>query len=238
MTSFVRAHLSGRSSSAIWERTFSGCPSRYGSIRPMGTYPDSDICLQVPQFIKVVFVFLDPKGLQSADHICRHLQEKRWTKGLQSARRRGFVFFTSTKTYKTSRVLTVISYAYQYNETNTGSKRKTTTPSHSPVVTVTVSGSFDCLLVGENPTAAAVVVVSEVEVEVGGGGGGGRGGGVGWREKREKRRRGRRDLKRLEDMGCCLHQEEVSQTFFNETSARKQTSCRTQRSVCVCATQT
>ncbi|KAM0029508.1 putative NADH dehydrogenase [ubiquinone] 1 alpha subcomplex subunit 12 [Helianthus debilis subsp. tardiflorus] len=40
----------------------------------------------------------DAKGLQSADHICRHLQEKRWTKGLQSARRRGFVFFTSTKT--------------------------------------------------------------------------------------------------------------------------------------------
>ncbi|MFS7951904.1 hypothetical protein Hanom_Chr07g00600701 [Helianthus anomalus] len=41
--------------------------------------------------------FFCRKRLQSADHICRHLQEKSWTKCLQSARRRGFVFF-STKT--------------------------------------------------------------------------------------------------------------------------------------------
>ncbi|KAJ0537255.1 hypothetical protein HanIR_Chr09g0450601 [Helianthus annuus] len=41
----------------------------------------------------VLFVFSVGKGLQSADHICRHLQEKRWTKCLQSARRREFVFF-------------------------------------------------------------------------------------------------------------------------------------------------
>ncbi|KAM0034969.1 putative RNA recognition motif domain, nucleotide-binding alpha-beta plait domain superfamily [Helianthus debilis subsp. tardiflorus] len=46
---------------------------------------------------KVLFVFSAGKGLQSADHICSHLQEKRWTKCLQSARRRWFVFFSSTK---------------------------------------------------------------------------------------------------------------------------------------------
>ncbi|MFS7906887.1 hypothetical protein Hanom_Chr01g00064471 [Helianthus anomalus] len=40
-----------------------------------------------------MFVFFAGKGLQSADHICRYLQEKRWTKCLQSVRRRGFVFF-------------------------------------------------------------------------------------------------------------------------------------------------
>ncbi|MFS7895494.1 hypothetical protein Hanom_Chr00s002928g01707071 [Helianthus anomalus] len=40
--------------------------------------------------IKGLFVFYVEKGLQSADHICKHLQEKRWTKCLQSARRRGF----------------------------------------------------------------------------------------------------------------------------------------------------
>ncbi|KAF5818993.1 hypothetical protein HanXRQr2_Chr02g0072601 [Helianthus annuus] len=47
-----------------------------------------------------------------------------------------------------------------------------------------------------------------------------------------------RGLKRLEDMGRCLHQEEVWQTFFNERSAKKQTSCRTQRFARVCAMKT
>ncbi|KAJ0458485.1 hypothetical protein HanIR_Chr15g0785631 [Helianthus annuus] len=47
---------------------------------------------QTSTHTKVLFVFSGRKGLQSADHICRHLQEKRWTKCLQSARRRGFVF--------------------------------------------------------------------------------------------------------------------------------------------------
>ncbi|KAL4582279.1 hypothetical protein LXL04_006823 [Taraxacum kok-saghyz] len=39
---------------------------------------------------KVAFVFSKPKHLQSADHICKTLQQKRWTKRLQSARRRLF----------------------------------------------------------------------------------------------------------------------------------------------------
>ncbi|MFS7933210.1 hypothetical protein Hanom_Chr04g00377031 [Helianthus anomalus] len=34
----------------------------------------------------------------------------------------------------------------------------------------------------------------------------------------------------LEDMGQCLCQEEISQAFFNERSARKQTRCNTQTS--------
>ncbi|KAL4579347.1 hypothetical protein LXL04_015489 [Taraxacum kok-saghyz] len=36
----------------------------------------------------VLFVFSKPKHLQSADHICKPLQQKRWTKRLQSTRRR------------------------------------------------------------------------------------------------------------------------------------------------------
>ncbi|MFS7911751.1 hypothetical protein Hanom_Chr02g00121811 [Helianthus anomalus] len=44
--------------------------------------------------------------------------------------------------------------------------------------------------------------------------------------------------KRLEDDGICLRSEEVSQTFFNERSARKQTSCNIQTSARVCAAQT
>ncbi|KAL4559280.1 hypothetical protein LXL04_031417 [Taraxacum kok-saghyz] len=38
----------------------------------------------------VLFVFSKLKRLQSADHICNPLQQKRWTKRLQSARRRLF----------------------------------------------------------------------------------------------------------------------------------------------------
>ncbi|MFS7982837.1 hypothetical protein Hanom_Chr11g00967461 [Helianthus anomalus] len=41
-----------------------------------------------------------------------------------------------------------------------------------------------------------------------------------------------------EDMGTCLCGEEVSQTFFNERSARKQTICSIQTSAHVCAAQT
>ncbi|KAJ0848514.1 hypothetical protein HanPSC8_Chr13g0558391 [Helianthus annuus] len=41
-------------------------------------------------FSAVCFFFL--KTSSAAGHICRHLQEKRWTKCLQSVRRRGFVF--------------------------------------------------------------------------------------------------------------------------------------------------
>ncbi|KAF5811706.1 putative oxidoreductase [Helianthus annuus] len=44
--------------------------------------------------------------------------------------------------------------------------------------------------------------------------------------------------KRLEDICQCLCQEEVSQTFFNERSARKQTICGLQTSARVCAAQT
>ncbi|MFS7932732.1 hypothetical protein Hanom_Chr04g00371421 [Helianthus anomalus] len=72
-------------------------------------------------------------------------------------------------------------------------------------------------------------------VEVGGGGGGGGRGGGDWREKRRRLRRGEQTL---EDIGQCLCQEEVSQTFFNERSVRKQTNCNTQTFVRVCATQT
>ena len=41
-------------------------------------------------YTKVLFVFSKSKHLQSADHICNPLQQKRWTKRLQSARRRLF----------------------------------------------------------------------------------------------------------------------------------------------------
>ena len=40
----------------------------------------------------MLFVFSEVKRLQSADDICKPLQKKRWTKRLQSARRRLFVF--------------------------------------------------------------------------------------------------------------------------------------------------
>ncbi|KAL4564799.1 hypothetical protein LXL04_028870 [Taraxacum kok-saghyz] len=37
---------------------------------------------------KVLFVFSEPKHLQSADHICKALHKKRWSKRLQSAAKR------------------------------------------------------------------------------------------------------------------------------------------------------
>ncbi|KAJ0918340.1 hypothetical protein HanRHA438_Chr05g0216761 [Helianthus annuus] len=42
---------------------------------------------------KVVFVFSDAKGLQSADHICKRLHEKRWTKCLRGVIKKVFIFF-------------------------------------------------------------------------------------------------------------------------------------------------
>ncbi|KAL4574478.1 hypothetical protein LXL04_021310 [Taraxacum kok-saghyz] len=52
----------------------------------------TSVKLEVVSEPKVLFVFSKPKHLQSADHICKPLQQKRWTKRLQSARRRLFVF--------------------------------------------------------------------------------------------------------------------------------------------------
>ncbi|KAJ0609136.1 hypothetical protein HanLR1_Chr03g0110131 [Helianthus annuus] len=41
---------------------------------------------------------ISPPPLMKMSAVCGpHLQEKRWTKSMQSARRRGFVFFNSTK---------------------------------------------------------------------------------------------------------------------------------------------
>ncbi|KAF5788809.1 hypothetical protein HanXRQr2_Chr09g0363381 [Helianthus annuus] len=73
--------------------------------------------------------------------------------------------------------------------------------------------------------------------EMGERGGGGGGGDVvvgmwGWRFGR----RGKGQCQ--EDLGQCLCQVEVSQTFLNERSARKQTSCRHETSAHVCTTQT
>ncbi|MFS7915558.1 hypothetical protein Hanom_Chr02g00166761 [Helianthus anomalus] len=44
---------------------------------------------------KVVFIFSDAKGLQSADHVCKLLHEKRWTKCLRSVIKRVFDYLTS-----------------------------------------------------------------------------------------------------------------------------------------------
>ncbi|MFS7995195.1 hypothetical protein Hanom_Chr12g01115201 [Helianthus anomalus] len=75
---------------------------------------------------------------------------------------------------------------------------------------------------------------------LGGGGGGGRDvvvevvAGMWWWRWWKKRSAKKRFQ---EDMESCLYGEEVSQTFFNERSARKRTSCRLQTSARVCATQ-
>ncbi|KAD5961141.1 hypothetical protein E3N88_12614 [Mikania micrantha] len=49
--------------------------------------------LHLPDFTKVVFVFSEAKHLQSADHVCEPLLQKRWTKPLQTYERRGFLFY-------------------------------------------------------------------------------------------------------------------------------------------------
>ncbi|KAJ0836184.1 hypothetical protein HanRHA438_Chr16g0764061 [Helianthus annuus] len=64
----------------------------------------------------------------------------------------------------------------------------------------------------------------------------GGGGGAVVSEVQVVARRGKR--LRGEDLGPCLLQEEVSHTFFNERSARKQTSYRHQTSARVCIAQT
>ncbi|MFS7949968.1 hypothetical protein Hanom_Chr06g00577841 [Helianthus anomalus] len=66
-------------------------------------------------------------------------------------------------------------------------------------------------------------------------GGGGRGCGVSAGVEGEQ---GEEVVQTLEDMGSCLFEAEVSQTFFNERSARKQTSCRPLCLRVVCAAQT
>ncbi|MFS7960764.1 hypothetical protein Hanom_Chr08g00706861 [Helianthus anomalus] len=65
---------------------------------------------------------------------------------------------------------------------------------------------------------------------------GGEGGGGGGRDVVVEVMAGKKRFQ--EDMGHCLRGEEVSQTFFNERSARKQTSCNIQTSARICATQT
>ncbi|KAD3067024.1 hypothetical protein E3N88_34904 [Mikania micrantha] len=49
-------------------------------------------CHMVSAYTKVVFVFSEAKRLQSADHVCEALLEKRWTKSLQEEVLRVFVF--------------------------------------------------------------------------------------------------------------------------------------------------
>ncbi|MFS8010879.1 hypothetical protein Hanom_Chr14g01302161 [Helianthus anomalus] len=59
-----------------------------------------EISHKVIHFILILrwcLFFPDAKSLQSENHICTYLQEKRWTKGLQSVRRRGFVFLLLQK---------------------------------------------------------------------------------------------------------------------------------------------
>ncbi|MFS7960763.1 hypothetical protein Hanom_Chr08g00706851 [Helianthus anomalus] len=67
--------------------------------------------MKISQVTKVLFVFSAGKCLQSADHICRHLQEKRWTKCLQSARGRWFVFL-----YK--KIFTHITHTNTHTDTS------------------------------------------------------------------------------------------------------------------------
>ncbi|KAJ0827962.1 hypothetical protein HanRHA438_Chr17g0831811 [Helianthus annuus] len=244
-------------------------------------------------FSKVLFVFSAGKGLQSADHICRHLQEKRWTKCLQSARRRGFVFFffykTTFHTHNTHFCLNSLSLLSLYNLQTTTAHSTTTTapppPSHhchylrrSTTTTAFVFQAPPPHHLRHLTTAIIFVVQpppppssfnhhhrSPIWVRFGvfvvqpppppislslygisltlslygmwwwrwwqgsGGGGGGRdvaGGGVEEEVCAKKRFQ--------EDMGECLCGEEVSQTFFNERSARKQTSCGLQTSTLVC----
>ncbi|KAL4563855.1 hypothetical protein LXL04_027903 [Taraxacum kok-saghyz] len=67
----------------------------YTILSPLGKMHTSDTSPDEESQIESTFSpsissipFLLPKHLQSADHICKPLQQKRWTKRLQSARRR------------------------------------------------------------------------------------------------------------------------------------------------------